>query len=116
MPSLDFQKPDPIDVPKSAATTFDARSEIFRYFGVRVAHDYGLGIIYSAVLSGWTWVVVEGILEVLGRTPSVPTTTAVVVFAASYVHYWVIDHKMSRLRELPARFDELTHEEETLGR
>jgi hypothetical protein len=64
-----------------------------RYFGVLAAHDYGLGIIYSAAMAGWTWLVLEGLLEFLNKTPSwFPAAGAAVMFAASFALYWRIDH------------------------
>lgn len=83
------------------------------FFGVPVVHDYGLGIIYSAALSGWTFLFVGGmirwLLPVMGRSVEkhakllllVTVLSAIAVFLAAVLQYWRIDDKLKELRKLP---------------
>jgi hypothetical protein len=107
---IGFHETRPYVEAKVGGNNLRRPSRRFRFFGIRVAHDYGLGVIYSAVLSGWSWLVANGLLGLLRKPPSViPSAVAVIVFVVAGLHYFFIDRGMGKMRELPTAIRDMTN-------
>jgi hypothetical protein len=83
------------------------------FFGVRVAHDYALGIIYSAALGGWTFLFVQGaehwLLPATGHSLEkharllllAAVVSAVALSLVAFLQYWRIHRTLEEVRKLP---------------
>jgi hypothetical protein len=80
----------------------------YTFFGIRIIHDRALALVYATSLGGWTFLVIDGLLRVLGaETPwvhvSIGVAFAVVVTIA--IRRGFVDHDaaLEKLRTLPDR-------------